>query len=243
MGLFSFAKSAGRKIGLFGGQEAAKAEEAKQQFEVAKAAAADAAEEGARKMLEHQAVAADIQAAILSHGLSVANLNVKFNGVTVTLSGTSPSQADAEKAVLVAGNTEGISSVDDQIVVEVPMPAAVHHNVVSGDSLSKISLANYGSMQVYDTIFEANKPMLDHPDKIYPGQVVRVPVIASLTHTVKPGQSLGAIAKFHYGKSNRYNEIFEANKDVLASADAVEVNQVLTIPVSGPAVDSRGVNV
>jgi nucleoid-associated protein YgaU len=24
-------------------------------------------------------------------------------------------------------------------------------------------------------IFEANKPMLTHPDKIYPGQVLRIP--------------------------------------------------------------------
>jgi nucleoid-associated protein YgaU len=27
-------------------------------------------------------------------------------------------------------------------------------------------------------IFEANKPMLSHPDKIYPGQVLRIPPLA-----------------------------------------------------------------
>lgn len=242
MGLFSFAKSAGRKLGLFGGQQAEAADQAQAAFEAAQAAAQAAAQHATDVALRNQAVAADIQAAILSNGLRVADLTVKVDGDAATVSGTAPSQADAEKAVLVAGNTEGIATVDDQIVVEVPEPPAIHHTVVSGDSLSKISLANYGSMQAYDVIFEANKPMLDHPDRIYPGQVLRIPRLASLAHTVKAGQTLGAIAKFHYGKSGRYTEIFEANTGVLANPDAVAVGQVLTIPLAGPAVDAAGAN-
>lgn len=242
MGLFSFAKAAGRKLGFFGGEEAAAAEEAQAQAKKAQEAAAAAADEAHRIALENQAISADIQGAILSHGIRVAALQVEFDGETVTLAGTAPSQADAEKAVLVAGNTEGVSQVDDRIEVEVPEPPAIHHEVVSGDSLSKISLANYGSMQAYDVIFEANKPMLDHPDKIYPGQVLRIPRIATLSHTIKSGQTLGAVAKFHYGAAGRYTDIFEANTDKLASADAVEVGQVLSIPLAGPAVDPQGVN-
>jgi nucleoid-associated protein YgaU len=46
---------------------------------------------------------------------------------------------------------------------------------VSGDTLSKISKANYGDPNKYMTIFEANKPMLSDPNKIYPGQVLRIP--------------------------------------------------------------------
>lgn len=243
MGLFSFAKSAGRKIGLFGGQAAAEAEEAQQAAAEAKAAAQAAAVEAHDEALQNAAMASDIRAAILSHGIQVANLGVAVADGTAKLMGTAPSQADAEKAVLVAGNTEGIGQVDDQIEVEVPEPPAIHHSVVSGDSLSKISLANYGTMQAYEVIFEANKPMLDHPDKIYPGQVLRIPRIASVTHTVKSGQTLGKIAKFHYGSAGRYTEIFEANQDVLASADAVEVGQQLSIPLAGPAVDENGVAV
>ena len=30
----------------------------------------------------------------------------------------------------------------------------------------------------YDVIFQANRPMLTHPDKIYPGQVLRVPPLS-----------------------------------------------------------------
>ena len=49
------------------------------------------------------------------------------------------------------------------------------HIVVSGDNLSKISKQYYGTPNKYPQIFEANKPMLTHPDKIYPGQVLRIP--------------------------------------------------------------------
>ena len=54
-------------------------------------------------------------------------------------------------------------------------PEATYYTVVSGDTLSKISKAQYGDPNKYMKIFEANKPMLTHPDKIYPGQVLRIP--------------------------------------------------------------------
>ncbi len=242
MGLFSFAKAAGRKLGLFGGEEAAAAEEAKRAFEEAQAKAQAAEEEAERIALQNQATAASIQGAILAHGIRVANLGVQVDGERVVLTGTAPSQADAEKAVLIAGNTEGIAQVDDRIEVEIPEPPAIHHEVQRGDTLSKISLANYGSMQAYDVIFEANRPMLEHPDRIYPGQVLRIPRLARLTHTVKAGETLGKIAKFHYGDAGRYTTIFEANKAILRSPDAIEVGQVLVIPLQGPAVDTQVTN-
>lgn len=49
------------------------------------------------------------------------------------------------------------------------------YTVKSGDSLSKIAQEVYGSANEYNKIFEANKPMLSSPDKIYPGQVLRIP--------------------------------------------------------------------
>lgn len=242
MGLFSFVKSAGRKIGMFGGQQAAAAEEAAEVAKKAMEASQNAAAEAERIQLHNRGVAADIHAAILSHGITVQDLDVSVMDGTATLRGTASAQIDSEKAVLIAGNTEGIGAVDDQMVVEVPEPPAIHHTVVGGDSLSKISLANYGNMQLYDVIFEANKPMLDHPDKIYPGQVLRIPRVANHNHTVKAGETLGAIAKFYYGKAGRYTDIFEANRNVLASADAVEVGQQLDIPLAGPAVDASVAN-
>ena len=47
--------------------------------------------------------------------------------------------------------------------------------MVSGDTLSKISKQFYGDANKYMKIFEANKPMLKSPDKIYPGQNLRIP--------------------------------------------------------------------
>ncbi len=53
-----------------------------------------------------------------------------------------------------------------------------YYTVVSGDNLSKIAKAMYGDANKYNHIFEANKPMLNHPDKIYPGQVLAIPTLA-----------------------------------------------------------------
>ncbi|MGB0127610.1 MAG: LysM peptidoglycan-binding domain-containing protein, partial [Rhodocyclaceae bacterium] len=54
-------------------------------------------------------------------------------------------------------------------------PEATFYTVVRGDTLSKIAKEQYGSANKYPQIFEANRPMLTHPDKIYPGQVLRIP--------------------------------------------------------------------
>ena len=77
--------------------------------------------------------------------------------------------------VLAVGNTEGIAKVDDQIGVVKKEPEATYYTVLKGDTLSKIAKANYGDPMKYPVIFEANRPMLTDPGKIYPGQVLRIP--------------------------------------------------------------------
>ncbi|QRR00947.1 peptidoglycan-binding protein LysM [Dyadobacter sandarakinus] len=117
--------------------------------------------------------------ALLAHvkaiGLPYNNLTVKTSGDKVTLVGEVAKQEDAEKIALVVGNVEGVSSVDNQLKVATPAPAATYHTVEKGDTLSKIAQTVYGDMMKYPVIFEANKPMLSDPDKIYPGQVLRIP--------------------------------------------------------------------
>lgn len=240
MGLISFGKSIGRKVGMFGGQKA-EATEAAQAVAKQALAASQAAGASAEKVaLHNQAIAADIQAAIASYGISIQNLVVRFDGQNATLTGTAASQEVKEKALLIAGNTEGVSGVDaDGVSVVAPEPPAIYHTVAAGDSLSKIALANYGNMQLFDHIFAANKPMLEHPDLIYPGQVLRVPRLSSHVHTVKSGETLGTIAKFYYGNPKRYTDIFAANTKVLPNADTVSVGQQLVIPLAGPAVDAK----
>ena len=77
-------------------------------------------------------------------------------------------------------NVSVFDDVDDRLTVDAPEPepAAVMYTVVSGDTLSGIAKAQYGNAMKYMTIFDANKPMLEDPDKIYPGQVLRIPPLA-----------------------------------------------------------------
>ena len=91
-------------------------------------------------------------------------------------------QSAFEKAIIAVGNTLGISKVE---ATDVKVAAAknneagkpVFHKVKKRDNLWKIAVANYGkgNGSKYNKIFEANKPMLTDPDKIYPGQILRIP--------------------------------------------------------------------
>ena len=111
-------------------------------------------------------------------GLTVDGLKVDVDGDKAVLSGKAASQAEREKAILAAGNTQGVAQVDDQLSVASAEPESRYHRVVSGDTLSKIAKQYYGDLSKYPEIFEANQPMLKDPDKIYPGQVLRIPPLA-----------------------------------------------------------------
>ncbi|MCG7387955.1 MULTISPECIES: peptidoglycan-binding protein LysM [Pantoea] len=102
-------------------------------------------------------------------------VNVAVNGDTVTVSGDGISQELKEKILVAAGNVAGITKVDDQVKTTDNAPEAELYTVKKGDTLSAISKTVYGNANEYNKIFEANKPMLTHPDKIYPGQVLRIP--------------------------------------------------------------------
>jgi nucleoid-associated protein YgaU len=155
MGLFSFIKNAGAKV-----------------FGIGKTTEEEAKEAAVKN-------AAKLSNAVEALGLNVENLNIQIDGDTATIFGEAENQATREKVVLVVGNTSGIASVDDQMTTAVQEPEAKFHTVVSGDSLSKIAKVYYGNAMKYPVIFDANKPMLTHPDKIYPGQVLRIPVLES----------------------------------------------------------------
>jgi len=108
-------------------------------------------------------------------GLSVEDLRIEVDGDKAVVKGKAATQAEREKVIVAAGNTPGIAQVDDQQEVAEPAPEAKYYKVKSGDSLSKIAKEFYGDMSKYPVIFEANQPMLKDPDKIYPGQVLRIP--------------------------------------------------------------------
>lgn len=168
MSIISFFKEAGQK--LFGHKEA---EAAAQQAQSAPDNAALQA-----KVAEANQKAADaIVTYIGTQNLSADGLNVEFDGATgnVTVAGVAADQATKEKIVLCCGNVTGVAQVNDMLTVSEPADESRYYTVVKGDTLSAIAKAHYGNANAYMKIFEANKPMLSHPDKIYPGQLLRIP--------------------------------------------------------------------
>lgn len=107
-------------------------------------------------------------------GLDAAGVEVKVEGDKVVLEGEA-TQEILEKVVLATGNSKGIAAVETNVKVTDGGKEAKFHTVEKGDTLSKIAKKFYGNANEYPKIFEANKPMLTHPDKIYPGQVLRIP--------------------------------------------------------------------
>ena len=168
MGMFSFIKEAGQK--LFGHKE------------IENAAAAAAADASAQAKLDdlNAAAAQGIATYIESQNLGISALAVSFDGATgsVTVEGQAPTQDASEKVALCCGNVGGVQNVTNLLAVTEPADESEYHDVVSGDTLSKIAKEYYGDASKYPAIFEANKPMLSHPDKIYPGQKLRIPAEA-----------------------------------------------------------------
>jgi nucleoid-associated protein YgaU len=161
MSLISFLRDAGEK--LFNAPKAAPAPSAAAQPDVA-----------ALNATAGQA----IERYIASQGLKADGLDVKYDGAsqTVTVSGVAPDQATKEKIVLCCGNVSSVAKVNDLLTVASGgEQESKYREVKSGDTLSKIAKEEYGDGNAYMKIFEANKPMLSHPDKIYPGQKLRIP--------------------------------------------------------------------
>ncbi|OWJ56879.1 peptidoglycan-binding protein LysM [Inquilinus limosus] len=121
------------------------------------------------------ATADDLKKQIQAQGLDPAGVDIKVEGDKVTVGGNVASTEVAEKIALAVGNTPGVAQVQNDLAAAAPAPESRFYTVKKGDTLSAIAKAEYGNANDYPKIFEANKPMLKHPDKIYPGQVLRIP--------------------------------------------------------------------
>ena len=149
MGLFSFIKNAGEKV--FGGAETPKKKAAKVKNTVAK------------------------------QGFDLSGVTFSADGDKIVVAGQALDINEKQKILATAGNIDGVEGVEDQLTlktplkIEIPDLSKTMYTVKSGDSLSKIAKEVYGDPMQYPKIFEANKPMLKHEDKIYPGQVLYIP--------------------------------------------------------------------
>ena len=150
MGLLSFVKDAGAK--LFGKEEEKTASD----------------KEKNDALINH----------INRFNLRTEGVNAILRGSTVILEGKVDTLQEKNRIVMAAGNIKGIDAVDDRVLVEEQIekePETQFYTVVSGDYHSKIAKKVYGNANKYNIIFEANRPMLEDPDKIYPGQVLVIP--------------------------------------------------------------------
>lgn len=111
-----------------------------------------------------------------SLGLNATGIDVGYQDGKVSASGKVSSQEEKEKILLALGNVDGVELVEEEIAVDDPTAdEPVYYTVKSGDTLGGIAQRHYGKASQYMKIFEANRPMLEHPDRIYPGQVLRIP--------------------------------------------------------------------
>lgn len=128
--------------------------------------------EAARNIKEHLEVK--------TSGLS--NLEVDFDDGVATLKGKAMNQATKDLAIAIAGNVKGVEKVDAS-GIEVPPPPpeepepepAEYYEIVAGDTLGAIAKRYYGKASAYMKIYEANKDIIENPDRIYPGQKILIP--------------------------------------------------------------------
>ncbi|MGY8870624.1 MAG: peptidoglycan-binding protein LysM [Pseudomonadales bacterium] len=122
--------------------------------------------------------AEEIQKHIESDNPGVDGLTVTVADGIATVSGSAKDQAAYEKAILMAGNVQGIKEVKaDALQLEDKTAANVeYYTIESGDSLWAIAQKYLGNGNDYTKIFEANKEVIKDPDLIYPGQKIRIPL-------------------------------------------------------------------
>jgi nucleoid-associated protein YgaU len=142
----------------------------------------DFAKDVGRQIFDTDAEAADNIKQHLEVKLSgISDVTVEFDDGVATVCGKCDNAAIRERAILIAGNVKGVAKVvADGLIAPEPPPEEVSkdefYEIVSGDTLGGIARKYYGKASAYMRIFEANKDIISDPDKIYPGQKIRIPL-------------------------------------------------------------------
>jgi nucleoid-associated protein YgaU len=118
-----------------------------------------------------------IQKHIEANNPGITGLGVNFNNGVVSLSGQAASAEAMEKAVLLAGNVQGVADVKIEGLQTPPVTEKVEYYIIKkGDTLSAIAKQFYGKPNDYPKIFEANREVIKDANLIYPGQKIRIPL-------------------------------------------------------------------
>jgi len=147
MGLFDFAADIGKKV--FGIGDADAAEQIKENIE--------------------------------ANNPGVSDLSVALDDEICTITGNCDSIEAKEKTVLMAGNMKGVGSVNGdgltapEPVAEVAAASTEYYVIESGDTLWGIAAKFLGNGSKYPEIFDANREVIEDPDKIFVGQKIRIP--------------------------------------------------------------------
>lgn len=165
MAIWDFVKTAGKSV--FGKAEAATAPTATPAAPASGAAPAPAAQDDTQRKV------AALKAELRALNLDGNDVHLRLRGDTVIVESRGADRETLEKLILAVGNIEGVAQVEADLPADAPQP--VFHTVAKGETLSAIAKRHLGDANKYHAIFEANRPMLSDPDKIYPGQMLRIP--------------------------------------------------------------------
>ncbi|MCB1173140.1 MAG: peptidoglycan-binding protein LysM [Leptospiraceae bacterium] len=124
---------------------------------------------------EDDNAALKIKEYIMADDLAIEDLEVEYADGVVTLSGSCDSAATREKAILLAGNLQGVTEVVADDLQPSETTDSDYYIIKKGDTLSKIAGEYYGDVMKYPVIFEANREVIKNADLIYPGQKIRIP--------------------------------------------------------------------
>lgn len=133
---------------------------------------------GKKLFSKPEEAAQKIKQEIESANPGVKDVTVGFSDGVVSLGGSCTDAAAIEKAVLMAGNVAGVNKVSIDSLQGPKLSEQVQCYVIEkGDNLSGIAKRFLGDPNRYPEIFEANREVIRHPDKIFPGQKIRIPAV------------------------------------------------------------------
>jgi len=111
----------------------------------------------------------------------ISDVDVQFDDGVATICGSCINEATRNTAILIAGDVKGVEKVvADGLTfpepVEEKKEKVEYYEIVSGDTLGGIAKKFYGNASRYTRIHEANKELIPDPNKIYPGQKIKIPL-------------------------------------------------------------------